>query len=113
MPAGRYGPAFIATENFYVLKEYNRSDLYALYVNHLADRFSVDRPFHAGWAAVDHFTRADVRGLQERLVADGHNVGGADGLVGYRTRIAIGLTQQRLGLPVTCVPDSRFIDTIR
>ena len=38
MPAGRFGPAFIVTENFYVLKEYNYSDLYALYIGHLADR---------------------------------------------------------------------------
>ena len=25
MPAGRYGPAFIVTPNFYVLKDYNKS----------------------------------------------------------------------------------------
>ncbi|TIQ51867.1 MAG: lytic murein transglycosylase, partial [Mesorhizobium sp.] len=27
MPAGRSGPAFIVTSNFYVLKQYNTSDL--------------------------------------------------------------------------------------
>ena len=37
-PAGAKGPAFIATENFAVLKEYNNSDAYAVAVGHLADR---------------------------------------------------------------------------
>ena len=38
MPAGRRGPAFLVSENFYVLKQYNESDLYALLIGHLADR---------------------------------------------------------------------------
>ena len=38
MPAGRNGPAFIVTPNFYVLKDYNMSDLYALFVGHVGDR---------------------------------------------------------------------------
>ncbi len=45
MPAGTLGPAFIVSGNFYVIKEYNYSDLYALYVGHLADRFADNRPF--------------------------------------------------------------------
>ena len=32
MPAGRFGPAYLVTPNFYALKSYNNSDLYALYV---------------------------------------------------------------------------------
>ena len=40
MPAGRNGPAFIVTPNFYVLKEYNESDLYALFIGHGADRIA-------------------------------------------------------------------------
>ena len=47
MPAGRFGPAFIVTENFYVLKDYNYSDLYALYIGHLADRFATTAPSRA------------------------------------------------------------------
>ena len=38
MPAGRNGPAFVVTPNFYVLKDYNKSDLYALFVGHVGDR---------------------------------------------------------------------------
>ncbi len=47
MPAGRFGPAFIATPNFYVIKEYNNSDLYALFIGHLADRMGGAGPFRA------------------------------------------------------------------
>ncbi len=38
VPAGRHGPEFIVTPNFYVIKQYNNSDLYALYIANLADR---------------------------------------------------------------------------
>ena len=53
MPAGRNGPAFIVTPNFYVLKEYNESDLYALFIGHSADRIAHgDKSFAAGWGKV-------------------------------------------------------------
>jgi hypothetical protein len=37
--------------------------------------------------------------------AAGHDGGRADGLVGFRTRIAIGREQERAGRPATCFPD--------
>ncbi len=40
MPSGAYGPAFLATENFKVIRLYNTSDLYALFVGDLADRIA-------------------------------------------------------------------------
>ena len=53
MPAGRNGPAFIVTPNFYVLKEYNESDLYALFIGHGADRIAHgDRNFAGKWGKV-------------------------------------------------------------
>ena len=106
MPAGRFGPAFIVSENFYVLKQYNYSDLYALYVGHLADRFADDRPFAAKWQKVGGFSRGDVKGMQDQLVAEGYDVGAVDGLVGYKTRIAVGLWQAKQGQAPTCFPDA-------
>jgi lytic murein transglycosylase len=113
MPAGRYGPAFIVTDNFYRLKAYNNSDLYALYIGHLADRFTDDRPFLGTWSAPGGFTRAGVKAMQDRIVASGYDVGKADGLVGYKTRIAIGLWQAKHGLPATCWPDAKLVQTLR
>ena len=113
MPAGRLGPAFIATPNFYVLKSFNESDLYALFIGHLADRFTYDRPFRAAWKPVGGFYREDVRRMQLRLEREGHDVGGADGLIGFKTRIAVGLWQQRAGEQATCFPDAGLVGTLR
>lgn len=112
MPAGRFGPAFIVTGNFYVLKQYNNSDLYALYVGTLADRFAADRPFVAAWQKVGGFSRGDVKHMQEQLVAEGYDVGAVDGLVGYKTRIAVGLWQMKRGQAPTCFPDAKLVRDI-
>ena len=42
-PAGLYGPSFLTTKNYFVIKEYNFSDLYVLFVGHLGDRISESR----------------------------------------------------------------------
>ena len=112
MPAGRFGPAFIVTENFYTLKEYNYSDLYALYVGHLADRMAADKPFIGKWQKVGGFSRGDVKGMQDELVAEGYDVGAVDGLVGFKTRIAVGLWQVKKGQTPTCFPDARLVRSI-
>ena len=113
LPAGRHGPAFIVSENFYVLKNYNFSDLYALYVGHLADRLDSNRKFATGWGKVGGFTRFDVRRMQLALEELDHDVGGADGIVGFKTRIAVGLWQAKAGQPTTCFPDARMVREVR
>jgi lytic murein transglycosylase len=109
MPAGRFGPAFIVSRNFYTLKLYNNSDLYALYIGHLADRIADNRPFAAPWGRVGGYKRGDVKALQDRLVKAGYDVGKADGLVGYKTRIAVGLVQEKSGAAATCWPDESVL----
>lgn len=102
LPAGRYGPAFIATENFYVIKKYNESDTYALFVGHLADRYGANKAFAGGWKPMKETTRGAVRKLQLRLEGLGHDVGGADGLIGFKTRRSIGKDQEKNGYFATC-----------
>lgn len=113
LPAGHFGPAFIVSENFYVLKKYNFSDLYALYVGHLADRLGKNQSFSARWGKVGGFTRADVRRMQLALEALNHDVGGADGLVGFKTRIAVGRWQTSAGQTASCFPDANMVKTFR
>ncbi|WP_321502225.1 lytic murein transglycosylase [Breoghania sp.] len=114
MPAGRYGPAFISTPNFFVLKAYNESDAYALFIGHLGDRLAFsNKPLVAGWRDPGDFSRRAVQKMQERLEAAGYDVGGADGLVGFKTRTAIGLWQERNGLPPTCYPDENLLARFR
>jgi lytic murein transglycosylase len=109
MPAGRNGPAFIVTPNFYVLKDYNTSDLYALFVGHVGDRIQYGvGDFVERWGAVGGLYRSDVAKIQRALEARGHDVGGADGLPGFKTRRSIGRWQDSRGEPVTCFPEARM-----
>ncbi len=43
-PEGIYGPAFLTTKNYFVIKEYNFSDLYVLFVGHLATAWQARLP---------------------------------------------------------------------
>ena len=114
MPAGRFGPAFIATENYYAIKSYNESDLYVLYVGNMADRIAGAGAFITGWRDVDTFTRPEMQQVQRKLVAMGYNVGDTiDGLIGFRTRTATGVHQKKLGLPVDCWPNKPFIARLK
>src|SRR5262249_17240341 len=51
-PAGAHGPAFLALENFLVIKRYNMSDLYALFVGNLGDRIAGGGDFRTSWADI-------------------------------------------------------------
>ena len=114
LPAGRLGPAFVVSRNFYVLKTYNESDLYALFIGHLADRLGGGKAGFSGrWATVSGFNRGDVRAMQQRMVKAGYDVGEVDGFVGFKTRTAIGTWQARKGLAATCYPDKALIGAIR
>ncbi len=110
MPTGRFGPAFIVTPNFYRLKDYNESDLYALFVGHAGDRIMYgNNEFATSWGRVGGFNRSDVAGMQRGLERLGYDVGGADGLVGFKTRRSIGEWQQKNGVSPTCFPESQTV----
>jgi lytic murein transglycosylase len=114
MPAGRNGPAFIVTKNFYVLKEYNESDLYALFIGHAADRIAIgDRTFSGAWGKVGGLYRSDIAAMQSALEGQGYDVGGADGLPGFKTRRSIGSWQTKNGIPPTCFPDARMVEALK
>lgn len=114
MPAGRHGPAFIVTPNFYVLKEYNTSDLYALFIGLSADRIAYgDRRFVGEWGDVGGLYRSDIAAMQRALERQGHDVGGADGLPGFKTRRSIGKWQEQNGMQATCFPDDRLAKILK
>ncbi|MBR0557505.1 lytic murein transglycosylase [Ciceribacter sp. L1K23] len=107
VPAGTHGPEFLVTSNFYVLKEYNNSDLYALFIGNLADRIAYGSgAFGASWGDVGKMLRSDVLAMQKALVAAGYDVGNVDGLPGYKTRRSLGDWQSRNGMQPTCFPDA-------
>lgn len=110
VPAGRHGPEFIVTPNFYVIKEYNNSDLYALFIGNLADRIAYGSGAFAGtWGKVGHMYRSDVEKMQKSLNKMGHDVGKIDGLPGFKTRRSIGTWQQKNGMKPTCYPEESML----
>lgn len=114
MPAGRHGPAFVATPNFYVLKQYNTSDLYALFIGHAADRIGGgDRGFAGSWGKVGGLYRSDIAALQRGLEKQGYDVGSADGLPGFKTRRSIGDWQEKSGRTATCFPDAELVSSLK
>ncbi|MBB3396684.1 MULTISPECIES: lytic murein transglycosylase [unclassified Rhizobium] len=114
VPAGRDGPEFVVTPNFYVIKEYNNSDLYALYIGNLADRIAYGSgAFQGPWGDVGRMLRSDVAAMQKALEKKGYDVGGSDGLPGYKTRRSIGQWQEKNGMKPTCYPEASMIGKLK
>nr|WP_245412362.1 lytic murein transglycosylase [Notoacmeibacter ruber] len=114
LPAGRYGPAFLVTPNFYVIKDYNESDLYALFVGHVGDRIQYGvGDFSAGWGDIGGLYRSDIAVMQRALEREGKDVGGADGLPGFKTRREIGAWQKRSGQRATCFPTKAMVGRLK
>jgi lytic murein transglycosylase len=108
-PAGAFGPAFLTLKNFQTIREYNRSDLYALFVSDLSDRIRGAGGFERKWDPAQQIPTADVEYMQKRLAALGLYRDTVDGKAGGRTRSAAGAYQKREGLPQTCWPTPALI----
>ena len=108
-PAGLYGPAFLVTKNYFVIKEYNFSDLYVLFVGHLADLMADPRPFETPWGKVAQLPTRDLDRMQEILTARGFYHDKIDGKAGMKTRAALGEYQKRNGLKVDCWPTAAVL----
>jgi lytic murein transglycosylase len=108
-PAGLYGPAFLATKNYFAIKEYNFSDLYVLFVGHLSDRIADPRPFETPWGKVAQLPTRDLDRMQQILTARGYYHDKIDGKAGMKTRAALGDYQKRNGLKVDCWPTAALL----
>ncbi|MDQ3495491.1 MAG: lytic murein transglycosylase [Pseudomonadota bacterium] len=99
LPAGSGGPAFVVLRNFDAIYSYNAAESYALAIAHLSDRLRGGGRFVASWPTDDPgIGRGERRELQTLLLARGHAIGEADGMIGTLTRRAIVVEQQRLGI---------------
>jgi lytic murein transglycosylase len=111
-PEGIYGPAFLATQNYFVIKEYNFSDLYVLFVGHLADRMTSPLPFATPWSASTQLRTKDVEAMQRGLTRIGLYKDKIDGKAGMQTRAALGAFQKSAGLKVDCWPSEAVLQSI-
>ena len=109
MPAGAYGPAFLAGQNFRVIRLYNTSDLYALFVGNLADRIRGGGDFAQPWKPFSQPKTQTVHDLQARLKLLGYPMDKTDGKIGSNTRKQIGLYQKANGLTIDCWPSTNVL----
>src|SRR4029079_1586888 len=82
LPEGTYGPAFLAPKNYFVIKDYNFSDLYVLFVGHLSDRILDARPFEVPWSKNTQLRSEQVEVMQRTLTARGLYADKIDGKAG-------------------------------
>ena len=108
LPKGEYGPKFLVTKNFYVLKRYNFSDFYALYVSILANLIDGEKFFKSKWESTVKVNFEDIYRIQKNLSKLGFKIGKIDGLIGFKTRRSIGKYQKTIGQQITCYPNGKF-----
>jgi lytic murein transglycosylase len=111
-PEGIYGPAFLTTKNYFVIKEYNFSDLYVLFVGHLSDRIVSPQPFATPWSASTQLRTTSVEAMQRHLTRIGLYSDKVDGKAGMKTRAALGAYQKSAGLKVDCWPSEAVLRSI-
>ena len=109
LPEGTYGPGFLTPKNYYVIKEYNYSDLYVLFVGHLADLIGGGKPFEHPWSQNAQLKTTQVEAMQRKLTALGIYRDKIDGKAGMLTRAALGQYQKKSGLKVDCWPTAAVL----
>jgi lytic murein transglycosylase len=112
-PEGLYGPSFLTTKNYFVIKEYNFSDLYVLFVGHLADRMTSPLPFATPWSASTQLRSRDVEAMQKHLTRIGLYKDKIDGKAGMLTRAALGAYQKAAGIKVDCWPSETVLHAMQ
>ena len=94
-------PAFITYPNFDVYFEWNQSFTYVMTAAYFATRLEGAPVYNAGNPS-GALSGNQMKALQQKLRARGHDVGAIDGILGAKTRVAVQKEQARLGL----VPDA-------
>ncbi|MGV8938824.1 MAG: lytic murein transglycosylase [Allorhizobium sp.] len=98
LPQGRKGPAFITYPNFNIYLEWNQSFIYTTSAAYFATRL-MGAPTLLKGNPEPGLNDDQMKALQTKLQALGHDVGKIDGILGGGTRDAVQKEQQRLGMP--------------
>jgi lytic murein transglycosylase len=109
LPMGRYGPAFLAYDNFQVYLKWNNSLVYSTTAAYYATRLAGAPALTRSTGPIPAVTPEEVREIQQILTRLGYDVGGADGKVGISTRAAIKAMQMKFGLPADSWPTPELL----
>lgn len=111
LPQGRKGPAFIAYPNFHVYFEWNKSFVYVTTAAYFATRLEGAPRYDAG-NPDPALSPSQMKELQRKLKARGHDVGNIDAILGAKTRAAVQTEQVRLGLPADAWPTQQLLNAL-
>lgn len=112
LPMGRQGPAFLAYRNFLVFWEWNNSSNYILAAAYLANRIAGAPRMDRG-NAPPILSAEEMREVQERLNAMGHDAGEPDGRLGELTRAGVKQAQIQFDLPADGYPTRELLERLR
>jgi hypothetical protein len=113
LPMGRFGPAFLAYQNFQAYLKWNQSLNYCLTAAHLATRLAGAPPFSRGRGEVPEWSFQQMKELQQLLARRGFLSGEIDGKLGAGTRAGIKAAQLKLGLPADSYPTADLVERLR
>ncbi len=111
LPEGRNGPAFLGYPNFQIYFEWNQSFVYVTSAAYFATRLLGAPVFDPGNPS-PVLGEGEMKALQTKLAARGHDVGAIDGILGAGTRAAVRAEQQRLGLPADAWPTRQLLNSL-
>lgn len=113
LPMGRFGPAFLAYDNFQVLLKWNQSVVYSTTAAYLANRIAGAPAVQRGTPNIPSLNSKQIAELQKLLAARGYQPGQVDGKMGLDTKVAIKQAQVKLGLPADSYPNLELIERLR
>jgi hypothetical protein len=112
LPVGRFGPAFLAYDNFRVYLQWNNALVYSTTAAYLATRIAGAPALHRG-SPPPPLAFNDIKALQSMLVRAGQDVGAIDGFLGLKTRQAVKAMQVKYGLPADSYPTAELVARMR
>jgi lytic murein transglycosylase len=112
LPVGRFGPAFLAYDNFRVYLQWNNALVYSTTAAYLATRIAGAPPLHRG-NPPPPLAFGDVKALQAMLAHAGYDVGAIDGFLGLKTRQAVKAMQIKYNLPADSYPTAELLARMR
>jgi lytic murein transglycosylase len=113
LPVGRFGPAFLAYDNFQAYLKWNQSLNYSLTAAYYATRLDGAPPMHKGSGNIPRISFEETKELQEILQRRGYDVGRVDGVLGLKSRVAIRDMQIKFGLPADGWPTAELLGRLR
>jgi lytic murein transglycosylase len=113
LPLGRFGPAFLAYDNFQAYLKWNQSLNYSLTAGYYATRLDGAPPMSRGSPNIPKITFEETRELQQLLEKRGYDVGRIDGVLGLKSRVAIRDVQIKFGMPADGWPTAELLARLR